>query len=110
MSENECISEEQAARGLAALGNQTRLRLFKLLVKAGRFGLNVGDLQRLLEVPASTMAHHLAALARADLVRQRRQGRVVICTANYEMMNSLALYLTDQCCDGIQLLVAADGS
>jgi len=108
MSKNHCISEELAAQGMAALGNQTRLRLFKLLVKAGRFGLNVGDLQHLLDIPASTMAHHLAALARADLVKQRRQGRVVICTANYETMNSLTMYLTDQCCDGVQLLVAAD--
>ncbi|HJN48852.1 MAG: helix-turn-helix transcriptional regulator [Pseudomonadales bacterium] len=108
MSENQCISEEQAAGGLAALGNQTRLRLFRTLVKAGRFGLNIGDLQQLLGVPASTMAHHLAALASADLVKQRRQGRVVICTANYETMHGLTKYLTDQCCDGIQLLVAAE--
>ncbi len=69
MSEKQCIGEEQAAKGLAALGNQTRLRLYKLLVKAGRFGLNIGDLQQLLYVPASTMAHHLAALTKADLVR-----------------------------------------
>ena len=54
------------------------------------------------------MAHHLSALANADLVKQRRQGPVVICTANYETMNSLTKYLTDQCCDGIQLLVAAE--
>jgi|TARA_Y100000310_G_scaffold317955_1_gene371447 DNA-binding transcriptional ArsR family regulator len=108
MSEDQHVSERQAARRLAALGNQTRLRLYKLLVKAGRFGLNIGDLQQLLDVPASTMAHHLSALANADLVKQRRQGPVVICTANYETMNSLTKYLTDQCCDGIQLLVAAE--
>ena len=44
MSEDQHVSERQAARRLAALGNQTRLRLYKLLVKAGRFGLNIGDL------------------------------------------------------------------
>ena len=108
MNDQQCISEEQAALGMAALGNQTRLRLFKLLVKAGRFGLNVGDLQHLLQVPASTMAHHLSVLTKADLVRQRRQGRVVICMANYEMMNGLTMYLSDQCCDGIRLVVAAE--
>jgi ArsR family transcriptional regulator len=106
MDNKQPISEEQAARGMAALGNQTRLRLFKLLVKAGRFGLNIGDLQDLLQVPASTMAHHLSVLTKAALVHQRRQGRVVICTANYEVMNGLTMYLSAQCCDGIRLVAA----
>ncbi len=103
-------NEEQAARRLAALGNRTRLRLFKLLVKAGPGGLNVGDLQRHLEVPASTLAHHLATLARADLVLQSRQGREIISTANYQSMNALTAYLTDQCCVGVALESTSDAA
>lgn len=96
-------SEQQIVRGLAALGNTTRLRLFRLLVRAGRDGLNVGELQRLLDQPASTLAHHLGKLARAGLVAQTRHGREVICTAEYERMNGLLAYLTDQCCSGVSL-------
>ena len=94
-------TELQAVAELAALGNVTRLRLFRLLVQAGEEGLNVSDLQRLLGQPASTLAHHLAKLTQADLVIQQRQGREVICTANYERMNGLVAYLTDQCCCGV---------
>jgi len=97
------ISERQAAENLAALGNTTRLRLFRLLVQAGHDGLNVSDLQRLLEQPASTLAHHLAKLTQAGLVRQQRKGREVICTADFERMNGLLAYLTDQCCCGVAL-------
>ena len=96
-------SESQAARELAALGNPTRLRVFKLLVKAGPDGLNVGDLQRLTGVPGSTLAHHLATLAHAQLVMQERRGREVISTASFHAMHALVAYLTDQCCEGVHL-------
>lgn len=104
------VNEVQAARRLAALGNRTRLRLFKLLVKAGHGGLNVGDLQRHLGVAPSTLAHHLATLARADLIAQNRQGREIISTANYRSMNALTAYLTDQCCVGVALETTSDAA
>jgi ArsR family transcriptional regulator, arsenate/arsenite/antimonite-responsive transcriptional repressor len=97
------MREEHAADGLAALGNRTRLRLYRLLVRAGDDGLNVGDLQRLLEVPASTLAHHLAMLARAGLVAQERRGREVVSRADYPAMRALVGYLTEQCCSGVRL-------
>ena len=97
------LSTAQAAAGLAALGNVTRLRLFRLLVQAGHDGLNVSDLQRLLTQPASTLAHHLAKLTQSGLVTQQRQGREVICSANYARMNDLLAFLTYQCCDGVEL-------
>ena len=99
------VSETQAVADLAALGNTTRLRLFRLLVQAGHDGLNVSDLQQLLDQPASTLAHHLTKLTQAGLVRQRRNGREVICTADFEQMNGLLAYLTDQCCCGVTLQV-----
>jgi len=97
------MREQHAADGLAALGNRTRLRLYRLLVRAGDDGLNVGDLQRLLEVPASTLAHHLAMLARAGLVAQERRGREVVSRADYPAMRALVGYLTEQCCSGVRL-------
>jgi DNA-binding transcriptional ArsR family regulator len=95
------MREQQAADGLSALGNRTRLRLYRLLVRAGDDGLNVGDLQRLLEVPASTLAHHLAALTRAGLVTQERHGREVVSRADYRSMRALVGYLTEECCSGV---------
>ena len=102
------ISEDLAVVGLAALGNQTRLRLYKILVNAGKTGLNISDLQALLDIPASTLSHHVARLTNAQLIVQSRQGREVICTANYEMMHGIARYLTDQCCSGIRLLAVGE--
>jgi len=97
------VNEERAARSLAALGNRTRLRLYRLLVRAGGDGLNVGDLQRLLGVPPSTLAHHLATLARAGLVTQERHGREVVSRADYGAMNTLVGFLTAECCAGLRL-------
>ncbi|NIR30019.1 MAG: helix-turn-helix transcriptional regulator [Gammaproteobacteria bacterium] len=88
---------------MAALGNRTRLRLFRLLVRAGPEGLNVGELQRHLAIPASTLAHHLATLTHAGLLQQEKRGREVICTADYEAVNGLVAYLTDECCAGVRL-------
>lgn len=95
-----CLTEDAAANALAALGNRTRLRLFRLLVKAGRDGVNVGELQQRLSVPASTLAHHLTTLARAGLVLQDKQGREVINIANYDAVRELSDYLMDECCRG----------
>ena len=101
MARHQGTTEVRAALGLAALGNRHRLRLFKILVRAGPQGLNISDLQRLLDMPASTLAHHLSMLARAELVLQERQGREVMCTANYQVVNGLVAYLKDQCCSGV---------
>jgi ArsR family transcriptional regulator, arsenate/arsenite/antimonite-responsive transcriptional repressor len=95
------MNEEQAAARLAALGNATRIRLFRLLVRAGRGGLNVGDIQRRLDVPASTLAHHIAALVKADLVARERNGREIICIANYAGMDAIVAYLSEECCQGV---------
>jgi DNA-binding transcriptional ArsR family regulator len=102
--------EDQAAGGLSALGNRTRLRLFRLLVKAGKAGMNVGDIQVLVEVPASTLAHHLAALARSGLVIQERRGREVISRVDYEAMRGLIGYLTEECCTGVGITHDADAA
>ena len=102
--------EDHAANGLSALGNRTRLRLFRLLVKAGKTGMNVGDIQALVEVPASTLAHHLATLARSGLVIQERRGREVISRVDYKAMRALAGYITEECCTGVCITRDADAA
>jgi ArsR family transcriptional regulator len=101
------LTEPQAADGFAALGNRARLRLLRLLVRAGMKGLNVSDIGRILDMPASTLAHHLSTLVRAGLVVQERRGREVICKANYAVLKGAAAYLTEQCCAGVDLVAAS---
>jgi DNA-binding transcriptional ArsR family regulator len=94
--------EQNAADAMAALGNRTRLRIFKLLVRAGRDGTNIGTLQRHLGIPATTLAHHLATLTQSGLLQQERRGREVICTANYKAVNDVLAYVKAECCAGLE--------
>ena len=91
------------ARALAALGHEARLAIYRLLVRAGDAGLNVGEIAAHLEMPASTLAHHLSTLVAAGLVIQERQGREVVNRADYDVMNRTVGFLTDQCCAGVSL-------
>ena len=97
------MNDDTAAAALAALGNPTRLGLFRLLVRAGSAGLNTGDCVRHTGVPASTLAHHLMALARAGLIRQEKRGREVINAVDYAAIRDLTGFLTAECCVGVRL-------
>jgi len=103
MGSRKDLSEQRAADALAALGNRTRLRVFKLLVRAGREGTNVGTIQRVLGTPATTLAHHLSTLTQAGLVEQERRGREVICTANFKAVNDVLAYVKAECCAGVEI-------
>jgi ArsR family transcriptional regulator, arsenate/arsenite/antimonite-responsive transcriptional repressor len=92
------MNVEEAARRLEALGNPTRLRVYRSLVRAGDAGLPVGQLQRKLGLAASTLSHHLHRLILTGLVSQERQVTTLICRANYPTMNSLIGFLVDECC------------
>jgi len=94
------MNEEELVNCLAQLGNITRLRIFRLLVKAGEKGLSVGQIQEELKVPGSTLSHHITKLSTLNLVRQEREGRVLHCTANYELLDLVIKELKDQCCIG----------
>jgi len=94
------LNEDIAAASLGALGNPTRLRLYRLLVRAGQPGLPVGTLIRMLGTPASTLAHHLACLTRAGLVEQEQRGREVRSRPDFAVMNQLMDFLTAECCTG----------
>lgn len=89
---------EQAAKQLEALGNPTRLKVYRTLVRAGNNGLPVGQLQEKLEIAASTLSHHLHRLILTGLVTQERQATTLICRANYPAMDGLVGFLVDECC------------
>ncbi|MCF3642818.1 metalloregulator ArsR/SmtB family transcription factor, partial [Rhizobium sp. TRM95111] len=86
---------ELAASQMESLGNPTRLRLYRALVRAGIDGLPVGGLQQTLDIPASTLSHHCRKLMDAGLVTQERRGTTLICRANYRAMTALIGYLAD---------------
>ncbi|KAB0264393.1 ArsR/SmtB family transcription factor [Microvirga brassicacearum] len=89
---------EQAAKQLEALGNTTRLQVYRTLVRAGEAGLPVGQIQERLGIPASTLSHHLQRLLLTGLVTQERRATTLICRANYPVMNDLLGFLADECC------------
>ncbi|MEQ1713178.1 MAG: metalloregulator ArsR/SmtB family transcription factor [Hyphomicrobium sp.] len=89
---------DDAASRLEALGNPTRLRIYRALVRAGDGGLAVGKLQTKLDVAASTLSHHLKSMLIVGLIRQERQTTTLICKANYDVMQSLVGFLVAECC------------
>lgn len=89
---------DDAAARLEALGNPTRLRIYRALVKAGDGGMSVGKLQMKLDVAASTLSHHLKTMLIVDLISQERQATTLICRANYDVMRSLVGFLVEECC------------
>ncbi len=89
--------DDVAAR-LGALGNRTRLEIYRILVRAGDPGLAVGEIQRRTGVPNSTLSHHLRQLMAVGLVTQERQGTTLICRNDGAAMNATLGFLIDQCC------------
>ena len=90
----------QAVQALSALAQGSRLSIFRLLVQAGPDGMAAGSIGEKLALPAATLSFHLAGLTRAGLADSRQDGRFVIYSANFESMNRLVGYLTENCCGG----------
>jgi ArsR family transcriptional regulator len=90
----------QAVQALSALAQESRLAIFRLLVQAGREGLAAGAIGEKLDLPPATLSFHLAGLTRAGLAQSRQDGRFVIYSANFESMNGLLGFLTENCCGG----------
>ncbi len=88
-------------RALGALAQEHRLAAFRLLVQAGAEGIPAGVLAERIGVPPSSMSFHLAQLAHAGLVTQRRESRSIIYSADYAAMSGLMAYLTENCCGGV---------
>jgi len=89
---------EIIAKALKELGHPTRLTIFKKLVQTGRQGTSVGSLQQALEVPGSTLSHHISSLVSADLIIQRREGRTLFCVVNYKKLEDVIAFFQDDCC------------
>jgi ArsR family transcriptional regulator, arsenate/arsenite/antimonite-responsive transcriptional repressor len=85
---------------LAALAQETRLDVFRLLVQAGGQGMPAGHIGERLHLPSATLAFHLKELKNAGLVTFTRKGRSLIYAAAYPTMNALLAYLTEHCCRG----------
>ncbi|MCP4595935.1 helix-turn-helix transcriptional regulator [Neptuniibacter sp.] len=87
-----------AAKRLAELGHSTRLSIFRYLVRGGKQGVPVGEIQTALEVPGSTLSHHITRLVSVGLVKQRREGRTLYCVPQYEELDELIGFLKEECC------------
>jgi DNA-binding transcriptional ArsR family regulator len=89
---------------LAALGHETRLAIFRLLVQAGPEGVNAGLIGERLGIAPATLSFHLAHLSRVGLIKGRQEWRFIYYAAEYATMDELIAYLTDNCCQGGQCL------
>ncbi len=94
------MESERAILALAALAQPTRLDVFRLVVKHEPDGMAAGDIARDLAVPHNTMSAHLAVLTRADLVTSMRRGRSIVYRANLATLQSVMLFLLQDCCGG----------
>ena len=89
---------ENAAKQLEALGNITRLSIYRNLVQAGPEGSTVGEIRARLDIPASTLSHHIAKLVNTGLLVQERDSRSLVCSVDYENMDTLMSFLVNNCC------------
>ena len=88
------------AERLAELGHPTRLAIFKELVKAGPKGCPVGEIQRALDIPPSTLSHHLKKLIQVELVKQTRKSRTLYCQPQFKPLIQVIDFLKKECCSG----------
>jgi ArsR family transcriptional regulator, arsenate/arsenite/antimonite-responsive transcriptional repressor len=90
-----------AVGALSSLAHESRLQVHRLLVQAGDEGLRAGAIAEQLDMPASSLSFHLANMQAAEMVLQRREGRSLIYSVNFECMDALMEYLQENCCKGI---------
>jgi DNA-binding transcriptional ArsR family regulator len=91
---------DDAAAHLEALGNPTRLKIYRALVRAGDAGLAVGRLQDKLKIAPSTLSHHIKTLMVVGLINQVRDATTLVCHANFDVMRGLVDFLVAECCTG----------
>ncbi len=101
------MEKSDAVAALAALAQDNRLDVFRLLVQAGPEGLSAGRVAQELHLAPNTLTFHFDRLRVAGLVTVRREGRSMIYAARYEAMNALLAYLTENCCRGAQTCAPA---
>jgi len=89
---------ETAAKRLAELGNTTRLSIFRYLVKVGEQGVPVGQIQKEIGIPSSTLSHHINRLVNVGLIRQIRDSRTLYCIPQYTELTEVINFLLAECC------------
>ena len=89
---------QRATAAFGALSQETRLRVFRLLVKYGEAGAPAGTLSEALRIPHNTLSFHLSHMSNAGLVLSRREGRSIIYTANFELITGLIRFMVEDCC------------
>lgn len=94
------MDTKHALSALAALAQESRLAVFRLLVEAGPEGMAASKIGDALKIPASSLSFHLKELSHANLISPRQDGRFVIYSAQFSTMNGLVAFLTDNCCGG----------
>jgi len=92
------MENEMAAKRLAELGHNTRLSIFRYLVKVGDEGAPVGQIQNKLGIPGSTLSHHINRLVSVGLIRQVRESRTLYCVPQFEVLRELIEFLLSECC------------
>lgn len=95
---------EKAAKQLEALGNPTRLAIYRGLIQAGPEGSPVGEVRDLVDIPASTLSHHISKLVQAGLITQNRVSRNLFCKADFNNMDALMTFLVHNCCSKDSLM------
>lgn len=104
----EAMETKQAIVALAAMAQESRLAVFRLLVQTGKDGLIASKISEQLGIPASSLSFHLKELSHADLLSAKQEGRFITYTANYSTMSCLLNYLTENCCAGDQACASPD--
>lgn len=94
------MESKSAVIALSALAQESRLAVFRLLVQAGPFGMAAGKISEACAIPASSLSFHLKELTYAGLISSRQESRYVIYSANFDAMNALLTFLTENCCQG----------
>jgi DNA-binding transcriptional ArsR family regulator len=94
------MESKTIVQAFGALAQETRLGIYRLLVSAGPQGMAAGAIAGELDLPPATLSFHLKELSLAGLVRSRQDGRFVIYAANFDTMNDLVSFLTENCCAG----------
>lgn len=92
---------KSAVTQLSSIAQEARLEIFRLLVQAGVEGLPAGSIGERLKIPPSTLSFHLKELSRAGMITSRQVSRFIYYSANYQAMNALLAYLTENCCAGV---------
>jgi DNA-binding transcriptional ArsR family regulator len=91
---------KEAVDALSGLAQESRLKVFRLLIQAGTSGMAAGEIAKAVGIPKNTMSSHLAILSRANLIQARKEGRSIIYTVNFEGTRSLLSFLVQDCCQG----------